>query len=844
VFHGLFLDRIWWGRWLEAALRGPTLVDNLMWLDLEPLDPTDSGPKSQPRRWFADPVTRMLLAHWHDKESAPIEQTAEECLRAFFNWEGDSFELTSMLTAHAERHWQFRMPQVLLAHAAGKHRAVPICAENWRRVIGCKFNADRLVPSTDQSIARKSVRYWCNMHMRVLARAANDIRYRRADSLSAKKAAADQLGKLNPVEPAERLMTSWCLEALTFGRGKQQRGLMPSTVKAYLGLLTEHIVDEADDLLEMSVDELVDQFDGRLALIEMAGRRARTLNAVRSLYHHLRRLRPDLPAFPLLLEAHASEQRASANLVSPAEFARALNLCRNADQQICLILGFRCGLRLGEILGLTAHDFFCENDFFELTVVRNEHRRLKTPTSRRILPLNKLLEGSELELVKSYLVERRAALRIASGNNLLIDRRAAEADDSLDRPTAKKTLDKIVSDATSGPLVHHHLRHSFASYLLATMLLPDDCPDALVPEQLSSVVSARRKAHLADTLLGKQKLGQHSLHAVSAALGHIVPGTTIRWYSHLLDLTVLQYVSRPAAEPRLSKDQLRMLTGRRCDRKTTPASRNEGVGDPVRSRRSYTTPVADRAPLDGIADLSSVSDWHGQRSKRRERRFLIEKRRQPKAADLQVKDCWRLQHPDWRQLAAVLCKLPQAETERLFATVFKAWSQAAERIFALRVRSGKARHQLDVQALLRSRKWASYVDDRWHPARRLASVERKALFYAIEHWDGTRSQVRFKSRPLAVAYRDLLISFGFSEAELQLTTQGKRFPARSSQQLHEMLAGADDLPGTAARRGSRGTIGITFRGNGERARQVRSAGHFVMLLLATREGYGAAYHRS
>lgn len=850
VFYGALLDVAWWDRWLEAAQRGPRVADGIMWLDLEPLEPDAAGPVSQPRRWFADPVTRMLLSHWHGSQTAHVELNAEKCLGVFFDWPGDSLELVASLVQQAEQHWKFRMPQVLVAHAAGRGRAVPVSAGDWRRLIGCEvepLTVETQEPSLQPELrseekeasAPDSKRPWCKTQISVLSRTQQEIGRRRKDQLPLKIAAAAELEQLSPALPGERLMNSWCVEALTIRRSKRQRGLMPSTIKNYLKLLIDHIVDETDDLLKMSPGRLIDRLDDRLAVIQKAGRRHRALTALRSLYRHLSRRRPDLPHFPALLEAHAAEGRSSAKLVSPVEYARALDQCRNADQQICVILGFRCGLRLREILALTAHDFIYDDDIFELRVMRNEYDGLKTPDSRRILPLNRFLEANELELVKKHVLERGAALRVAPGDNLLICRAAAKTGSDSRRPSVGNALAKIISCATFRSLDPHHLRHSFVSYLLATMLLPDDWPDAPVPEQLRSVVSPARKKALAETLLGKEKLGQHSLHAVSATLGHIVSETTIRWYSHLLDLSVLHHVCRPSVEPAMRRDQVRILTGRRYDARSTTAA-TENAPRKTLTIPSYTAPVATSVDLGGSADLVKVSQWRGRRSTKHEIPFLVGRPREIKAPDLQPKDSTRFKHPDWRHIAPVLLKSPHREAEQLFGAVFKSWGEAAGHVFALRRRSGKFRHELNVEALLQSRKWADYVDTRWRPDRRLTSIERRALFHAIETWDAARSQVRFQSRPLAVAWRDLLISLGFKRDELEISLRGLRFRARPSGQLHAILANAGDLPGTAAMRGRRGSIRISFRGDGEGDRQVRSAGHFLMLLLAIREGYGAA----
>lgn len=78
---------------------------------------------------------------------------------------------------------------------------------------------------------------------------------------------------------------------------------------------------------------------------------------------------------------------------------------------------------------------------------------------------------------------------------------------------------------------------------------------------------------------------------------------------------------------------------------------------------------------------------------------------------------------------------------------------------------------------------------------------------------------------------------GFSEDELRLDISG-RFDKLTSSEIHEVIETDSNLPGTAARRGWRGSIMISFQGNTSNARQFRSAAHFLLLFLAIREGYG------
>lgn len=871
IYYGALLDPAWWDSWFEAAIRKPVLVDDLVWLDIQPLDPKSEGRFSQPRRWFADPVTRMLLAHWHSKSAAAVTRNAQDCLRDFLSCPGDTPDLLVSLLAHAERRWQLRMPSVLVAHAAGRHRAVPVEPEDWLRVLGRKFERQAAVPRAKP--APRTIQTWCIPARQVLEKypAPKDGLGR----LRAKNNAVDDLRKLRASSPAERLMHAWCLDALTCYRGKQtQRGILPMTVKGHLENLTKLVIDASDDLLKMTAEEIEDRFDARLEMIESDGKRNKTLNAARSLYHYLRRCRPELPPFPRQLNEHATEQRVSADLISPVEFARALGYA-NADQQICLILGFRCGLRYGEVKGLRAQDFLVGEQVFELTVIRNEHRELKNATTRRVLPLHLLLDPGETKILKKRVKERVAALGIADGQNLIVDdavvgmsgdgsvgaetalnlilNEAAFGSDSLvsseklpaeaGHDNVKKIPPEKSTTTTLRSVRYHHLRHSFGTYLLTTMLLPDDFRDAPIPTQLRSVISFSRKDRIVESVLGKQKLGQHSLHAISVLLGHIVPETTIRSYSHLLDLSILHYVSRRVAGPALSKRQLRQLTLRQSNVAPTILESNETELSQSRRPRSYRAPLASDAPLNEPAVVSKVSDWRGRRVARRERYFASPEAGKIKVKRPREKKSDRLKYPDWRHIAAVLIPSIDPTKETAFPASIETWTQAASSIFDLRTVEGKVRHERDLGVIQKSSKLRNYVDSRWRADRQLTSLERRALFYAIEHWDRSRAQVRFESRPLAVAWRDLLIDIGFEKAELEITVVAAWFRKRSSHELHQMLPETDNLPGTARRRGKRGRIRIAFKGYGETARQVRAAGHFVMLLLAIREGYGNARRR-
>lgn len=816
VFHGALLDRKWWQRWLEGALRLTLLMEDLAWVDMEPLDLSADGPDSQPRRWFADPITRVLLAHWHHDAVRSAKLNADDCLQAFFGTA--DVDWSDLLLRHARLHWQLRIPPLLVTHALGVHRVVPVPGNDWRRVIGLNFtpaDGPYRFCSTHKSSAR-AIDAQISPLRAILDRVKN--------SPTGKRATADKIARQYGARTCDSCLAAlagWCVFALTLDRGRLPKGFAPSTVKGYLTYLATEVFDPGDDPQSWTDDQLGERYDTRLSEIEDGNRRNKTLNAIASFHAYLRSRRPELAPLPQHLEDHRAEGRASANLLSPGEFQNALALCRTTEQKLCLILPFRAGLRLRETLGLLVTDFHIHGGGCDLVIARNQLRKLKTLTSRRILPLDLLLEPDELKLLLGWVKKRRVLAQASYARGLLVG--PLNAAEPLSEKHVLKELDDILHRATGAALTAHHLRHSFASYVLATMLLPEGTSELAVPAPLRSAISVERKSRLTNRLLGPEKLGQHALHAVSALLGHIVSATTLRWYSHLLDLSLQHYVSRTAVQAAIPLPQVLGLTGQRSAKRPALQSCR-----PRESTRRYQRPIPSPIPLDGTnPKLWQVSTTRGRRTKRIERVLsgplaLEERPKHRSAKQLQVE----ASGTDWREIAAAIHGYSDhSKSEQ--------WRSSADALLTLRLKTERPRHEIEALAVSRSGKWQSLVDQHWRPQVKLTALERRALFYAVTHWDGSRSGVRFQSRPLAQAWRDLLRRYGLLDDQVRLTISG-RFPQRSSTELHALLATSNDLPGTAARRGWRGTIMVSFQSE---ARQFKSAIHFFILILAIHEGY-------
>lgn len=361
--------------------------------------------------------------------------------------------------------------------------------------------------------------------------------------------------------------------------GRANWYFQPSSILNYLGAVRRHLLPTASAIAFATVRaaELRSLYADLLDRLPPGSERNTLINALNSFQAYIVTERGDLTMPSKLFEKWRSQTQVGVGLVSSLDYERALKALpaySNLETQILriyLILGFRAGLRFFEVHGLTVDDFVlpedpCARGVFEMTVRRNRHRDMKNETSRRILPLHLLLQesanASDSEMIEVRLwvdYRRREAMRTRNPRLFVNPVRPGE---KLSYRKTEAKLDGLLANITQDRSVGFKtLRHSFASYLLATLLLPEDCSTTARPAALhDDAVSQHRQARVAAPLLGKGKLGQASLHAVSQLCGHAPVSTTLQNYAHMLDWSVACYVDRRSIQPGLSIEDAAGLT--------------------------------------------------------------------------------------------------------------------------------------------------------------------------------------------------------------------------------------------------------------------------------------------
>lgn len=227
----------------------------------------------------------------------------------------------------------------------------------------------------------------------------------------------------------------------------------------------------------------------------------------------------------------APPQVAHADLICEPAFQRAMQLMATslsgealAQHLLVALLGYRCGMRIREIVGLRLHDTGDDH----LQIRSHRRRSLKSPAARRKLPVEILFTADELVLWQAYrhLAARRGQryLFIANGDDVTL---------------ASGRYSKVIMQAlraASGLLAvsFHSLRHAAATTVFAALYdLPPLMGSPLDP------------ARLRLTLLGQSSPSiRRAPAALARLMGHRSISTTLKFYIHLFELRARQLAGR------------------------------------------------------------------------------------------------------------------------------------------------------------------------------------------------------------------------------------------------------------------------------------------------------------
>ncbi|MEN3972317.1 site-specific integrase [Sphingomicrobium sp. XHP0235] len=534
---------------------------------MEAADPEDKRHVyAYPRRWFCDPTTDLLIRRWrvdHAASRTGWSPSPNECFAAFLLSMNNSSqgETLDQLVHEAALRWRLALPGLLVSHAVGDGPALSLPPTTWDRV-----SSGRPIAAT-KPLAKPTTRGRPNRtgypevyRSLICALKGTEPKKQIAEIL-------DCISKQDDTLVAH--LVRWANLAI-LPRGKTSNGRRewgqkaPYSARGTIAGYATKLADLLSENLETNLGGIdaaeLDSFYRRG--FEKIGDRNKALNAVSSFQAYLCALNPELDVGDTYDELR-EEGRVSVNMVSSADYLRALEQLPGNGREdrllrLILTLAFRAGLRLNEILGLRHVDIAYTDSpsgapLMELYVRPYGWRALKTKQSRRMVPLDVLLTPHELNELRTWCEDYEAEARNRP-LGLLFTHAGGGAGELISR-TVRPRLEKALIRATGDKgMSFEHLRHSFATQLLACLLLPKDGSYLSIPAGLDddSISEARRERIIA-RVSGSARPGRSAMHIVSQLCGHGPVTTTLRWYSHMLDWSLGAFVNRKCLQPRLTR---------------------------------------------------------------------------------------------------------------------------------------------------------------------------------------------------------------------------------------------------------------------------------------------------
>ena len=833
ISRGGLHDGRLWSHWLQA-------IDRWVMIDGSQLS-VDMLVDDQPVRWFADPVTALLIVRWKQAElRVPEDAGPGECLAAYGQIEDADDEFGKrQLIEKAVHGWSMRLPGMLAAYAQGDLPGASVSRESWLRVLYGDVTPDEVlepvgrvqkkVPRQEKTVLEQGMSHeldavtphWPQTQKQIAQKRIK--RKTREEALRLLRAIPEQEIRL------QKIFAAWCHFALTMERGRGGKGYAAGTVKKYLHRLI-WLFDQWDydtDPVAIPSIQLERHVKSYLSKVLNAAERNNAINAFQSFERFRSDQREEEETIHCDLEEFRSENHASPGLLLPDEYARIIRLFDKEEMYALLvILLFRTGLRVEEAVGLRCGDFASAGGRHELFLEKNEGRGLKTQGSRRIIPLDILLEPDELSRLQSHLNKQKAACGHTRDGWLFAEANAMTAPNPA---VARAAIAYGLKKVASRKLTHHHLRHSFASYLLATLMLPADMLDPPVPRRLNSVISPQRRERVADRLLGLERLGGNALHAVSQAMGHTGPDTTLRYYVHLLDWLLGLYISRPSSFDAIGSERLCALAGVGPDavRKARKRLKAPDALDIALPNRPSPGQLFASIPV----TVSNGADIHLlQLALRRSAKSLplnFAKRsakpvdhafQQPpsvahqasKAKTIKSKraiGCWLAPHAvPVRSMIDLLSGNVNAVRGRQVH-----WRRASDHLLPVGFWQDKGERMLRVAA---HPAYLKLVEDWLTLMRQVGARETRILKSAVASMVRNQRSSEFLFRKLKEGeffVHMLLTAIGLEEKDIELRHTRNSTPRYGSNQLHRFLKNRSEIPQFKGRDGWRGSLAVRIR---------------------------------
>ena len=316
--------------------------------------------------------------------------------------------------------------------------------------------------------------------------------------------------------------------------GRRKRTIVLSSALRYHNWISIPLLDRlaGRELTTLSLADFEDLYDDILA--EEPNAREQSSIAGRLADFHNFATQHRAYRFPSLRDSLTERtlkvRRVRARTLSFAFYSQARATIRSSapdplvgDQlELVLVLAYRCGLRIGEIVKLRLRDVEPSEER-TLFIRQNSYGTNKSHAARRKIASGLILTDNE-----RVLLDRQIAVRQRLGNLSGTFFLAPGGAMPVDRASLSSIINSVLRTVTGDSgWTFHHLRHSAANNMILATL------DASSLAEKLSGWDARHQISVKRAVLREIGPLQHRLSSIAAFLGHAGPAQTLQSYFHL-----------------------------------------------------------------------------------------------------------------------------------------------------------------------------------------------------------------------------------------------------------------------------------------------------------------------